>query len=98
VKVQVCGPGFRQGGGGAGRTAPAPGDRLLKIGQLAKAVGETVPTIRHWTKLGLLEVAQTTPAGYQLFAVDAIDCCRRIQSLKGRRHTLAEIRTELGGS
>ena len=86
------------GGGGAGRTAPAPGDKLLKIGQLAKAVGETVPTIRHWTKLGLLEVAQTTPAGYQLFAADAIDRCRRIQSLKGHRHTLAEIRTELSGT
>ena len=86
------------GGGGAGRTAPAPGDKLLKIGQLAQAVGETVPTIRHWTKLGLLEVAQTTPAGYQLFAADAIDRCRRIQSLKGHRHTLAEIRTELSGT
>jgi len=86
------------GGGGSERMVPAPGERLLKIGQLAKAVGETVPTIRHWTKLGLLEVAQATPAGYQLFAADAIDRCRRIQSLKGRRHTLAEIRTELGDS
>jgi len=52
--------------------------------------------IRHWTKLGLLHVSQTTPSGYQLFAADAIDRCRRIQSLKGRRQTLAEIRTELG--
>jgi Fic family protein len=80
----------------AERTAHASDDRLLKIGQLAKSVGETVPTIRHWTKLGLLAVAQITPAGYQLFAADAIARCRRIQSLKGRRHTLAEIQTELG--
>lgn len=55
-----------------------------------------LPMIRHWTKLGLLHVSQTTPSGYQLFAADAIDRCRRIQSLKGRRQTLAEIRTELG--
>jgi Fic family protein len=65
--------------------------RLMKIGQLAQAVGETVPTIRHWTKLGLLSVAQATPAGYQLYAAEAIARCRRIQSLKARRLTLAEI-------
>jgi Fic family protein len=80
----------------AERMVSGAGDeRLLKIGQIAKAVGETVSTIRHWTKLGLLNVAQTTPAGYQLFGPDSIARCRRIQSLKGRRHTLAEIRTEL---
>jgi Fic family protein len=79
-----------------GRAAPAgSAGALLKIGQLAKSVGETVPTIRHWTALGLLGVAQTTPSGYQLFGADAVARCRRIQALKGRRLTLAEIRTEL---
>jgi Fic family protein len=60
---------------GAGRseqTAAEPDShllksRLMKNGQLAKAVGATVPAIRHWTNLGLLEVAQKTPAGYQLY-------------------------------
>lgn len=70
----------------------APGGPLLKIGQLAGAVGETVPTIRHWLKLGLLAPAQVTPGGYQLFSDGAIECCRTIQALKGRRLTLAEIR------
>jgi DNA-binding transcriptional MerR regulator len=70
----------------------------MKIGALAKAAGETVPTIRHWTKLGLLEVAQVTPAGYQLYGVDAIDRCRRIQTLKGRRLSLAEIAAEVAGN
>ena len=85
------------GSGAVERATPSAADgRLMKIGQLAKVVGETVPTIRHWTKLGLLHVSQTTPSGYQLFAADAIDRCQRIQSLKGRRQTLAEIRTELG--
>ena len=71
------------------------GKPLMKIGQLAKAVGETVPTVRHWTSLGLLAVAQTSAAGYQLYASDAIERCRRIQSLKARRLTLAEIRASL---
>ena len=83
----------------AGRTAASGSvGRLMKIGQLAKSVGETVPTIRHWTSLGLLDVAQTTTSGYLLFAADAIDRCRRIQSLKGRRLTLAEIGTEIRGT
>jgi DNA-binding transcriptional MerR regulator len=45
-----------------------------------------------------LEVAQKTPAGYQLYPEAAIDRCRRIESLKGRRLTLEEIRAELDGS
>lgn len=69
--------------------------KLMKIGQLAKAVGEPVSTIRHWTHLGLIAAAQTTPAGYQLYADDAVTRCRRIQALKGRRLTLPEIRTQL---
>jgi hypothetical protein len=83
----------------AGRTAASGSvGRLMKIGQLAKSVGETVPTIRHWASLGLLDVAQTTTSGYLLFAADAIDRCRRIQSLKGRRLTLAAIGTEIRGA
>lgn len=51
-----------------------------------------MPTIRHWLKIGLLAPAQVTPAGYQLFSHVAIERCRRIQSLKGRRLMLTEIR------
>jgi Fic family protein len=82
---------------GRGRSATR-GLTLMKIGQLAKAVGETVPTIRHWTTLGLLVAAQTTEAGYQMYDDDAVDRCRRIQSLKARRLTLAEIRAALPNS
>ncbi len=74
--------------------APPDTTNLIKIGQLAKAVGEPVSTIRHWTHLGLVHATQSTPSGYQLFAADAIARCRQIQSLKGRRLTLPEIRTQ----
>lgn len=79
------------GGGRTQSAAATPGETLLRIGQLAKTIGESVPTIRHWMKLGLVQPAQTTPAGYQLFASAAVERCRRIQVLKGRRLTLAEI-------
>jgi Fic family protein len=87
IYLDAAGSGMRRGT----NDATAPGEPLLKIGQLAKSVGATVPTIRHWLKIGLIAPAQVTPAGYQLFSQAAIDRCRRIQALKGRRLTLAEI-------
>ena len=69
--------------------------QLLRIGDLAKKTGETLATLRHWMKLGLLESADTTEAGYQLFEPEAIDLVRRIRELQSNRRTLAEIRQEL---
>ena len=71
-------------------------EALLKIGQLAKAVKETVPTIRHWTKEGLLEVAELTPSGYQLYAPDMVERCGQIQMLKMQRLSIAEIKKAPG--
>lgn len=94
IYLDAGGSGHGSGPGESVRQRTAAGavaDPLLRIGQLAKAVGEPVPTIRHWLKLGLLQPAQVTPAGYQLFSADSIARCRRIQILKGRRFTLEEI-------
>lgn len=70
-------------------------EELLKIGELAKVTGETVPTIRYWTKEGLLEVAEVTKSGYQLYAKDAITRCKQIKEFKDMRLTLSEIKTRL---
>lgn len=67
------------------------GIRLLKIGALAAKAGEPHSTIRYWTHIGLLEVAQTTPSGYQLYAQDMFERIKKIQSLKKQRYTLQEI-------
>ncbi|MEM9480099.1 MAG: Fic family protein [Verrucomicrobiota bacterium] len=69
---------------------------LLRIGALAKKTGETTATLRHWTKEGLLRVASTTPAGYQLFSSEMVDRAKTIRDLQqSRRLTLAEIRDHL---
>ncbi len=68
-------------------------DDLLKIGELATAVGVTVPTIRHWTKEGLLEVAELTESGYQLYAPEMKTRCEEIKALKEQRLTLEEIKS-----
>lgn len=69
--------------------------RLLKIGELAKEVGENNSTIRHWTKEGLLEVADITESGYQLYAPEMIERIREIHALKKRRLTLQEIKDKI---
>ena len=68
--------------------------KLLKIGELAKKVRENNSTIRYWTKQGLLEVAEVTEAGYQLYDSDMISRVEQIHAMKKKRLTLQEIRKE----
>lgn len=69
---------------------------LLKIGELAKETNETVPTIRFWTKEGLLKVDSHTEGGYQLYDRSMVDRVGQIRKYQSQRLTLAEIKRELG--
>jgi Fic family protein len=69
--------------------------KLLKIGELAKAVDETTSTIRHWTKEGLLEIEEVTNAGYQLYSSDMIERISLIKHLKAQRFTIKEIKEKI---
>ena len=72
-------------------------DKLLKIGQLAKATGQTLPTIRWWTKEGLLKVAKYTDSGYLLYEPSEINRAKEIKYLQdSQRLTLSEIKEKLG--
>ena len=77
---------------------PIPQKSLLRIGQLAKATGEGNATLRFWTKEGLLQVADTTEANYQLYAPEMTERVAQIRDLQSRRFTLAEIKAKLTGS
>ncbi len=70
-------------------------EKLLKIGELAKATKQTVPTIRHWTKEGLLQVAEVTRSGYQMFSEEMVELVKKIQEMKDKRMTLDEIKEKL---
>lgn len=80
---------------GGEEAEPADSDQVLKIGEFAKQVGESNSTIRYWTKEGLLQVAEVTEAGYQLYAPEMIERIKRIHSLKEQRFTLQEIKEKL---
>jgi Fic family protein len=72
---------------------------LLKIGEIAKLTNETVSTIRHWTREGLLNVAGVTPGGYQLYSSSAVAIAQKIRRLQNdQRLTLVEIKKELTNS
>jgi Fic family protein len=68
---------------------------LLKMGALAKQTGESHSTLRHWTKEGLLQVAETTESGYQLYALAMVERIAQIHALKEKRYTLQEIKHKL---
>lgn len=70
-------------------------ERLMKIGELAKAVNENVSTISFWTKVGLLEIADITDSNYQLYSQEALERCKKIQQLKKQRATINEIKDKL---
>jgi len=78
-----------------GESAEPESDKLLKIGELAKATNQTVPTIRHWTKEGLLEVAEITESGYQMFSEEMIERVEKIQEMKEKGMTLTEIKENI---
>lgn len=69
---------------------------LLQIGELAQKTGESIHTLRFWTKLGLLSVKAHTKGGYQLFDPSMVERARRIRELqRDKRLTLSEIGREL---
>jgi len=68
-------------------SGPAQGEqkstgKLLKIGQIAKTVGVTVPTIRFWTNEGILPVAEFSKGGYQLYDTAAVERATEIRKLQ----------------
>lgn len=69
---------------------------LLRIGQLADLTAESVPTIRYWTQLDLLSVADETEAGYQLYSQEMVGRVHEVRRLqKEERLKLKEIRQKL---
>lgn len=66
--------------------------RLLKIGALAKLTNETIPTLRYWTKQGLLQVSDYSKGGYQLYSPDEAEKVIKIRDFQiKQRKTIKEI-------
>lgn len=71
---------------------------LMKIGQLADAVGVSVETVRYYERRGLLDPPMRTDAGYRQY--DAADVARLQFLLRAKElgFTLVEISELFGAS
>jgi len=68
-----------------------PQQDLVKIGHMAKLAGVLPSTIRYYTKLGLLEVAATTPGGQRLY--DKEDTLNRVRMIKSIERQCLPLQT-----
>ncbi len=68
-----------------------PKDKLLRVGELAKAVGKTVRAMHLYEELGLLEPRARSEGGFRLYGPEAVDRIHWIVKLQAIGFTLAEI-------
>jgi MerR family transcriptional regulator, copper efflux regulator len=72
---------------------PSPvGDRLLKIGEVAKQTGIGIETLRFYERSGLLDEPVRTEAGYRLYGADALTTLEFIKRAQVLGFTLTEIK------
>ena len=69
----------------------APGGKLLKIGEVAKASGAGVETLRFYESRGLIEPAMRTESGYRLYAGSVLDRLAFIKKSQAVGFTLDQI-------
>ncbi len=66
-------------------------DKLMRVGELAKAVGKTVRAMHLYEELGLLDPRARSEGGFRLYGPEAIDRIHWIVKLQAIGFTLAEI-------
>lgn len=66
-------------------------DKLMRVGELAKAVGKTVRAMHLYEELGLLEPQTRSEGGFRLYGPEAVDRIHWIVKLQAIGFTLAEI-------
>lgn len=64
----------------------------LRIGEIARLLGITPKTVRHYHKLGLLPEPERSEGGYRLYGVDELQQLGRIRRLSGIGLSLQQIK------
>ena len=65
--------------------------KLITIGQLAQKARMTPRAIRHYERLGLIQVPVRTDANYRLFDSDSVERARFIAKCRSLGFSIAEI-------
>jgi MerR family transcriptional regulator, copper efflux regulator len=66
-------------------------EKLMRVGELAKAVGKTVRAMHLYEELGLLQPAARSEGGFRLYGPEAADRINWIVKLQAIGFTLGEI-------
>jgi MerR family transcriptional regulator, copper efflux regulator len=66
-------------------------EKLMRVGELAKAVGKTVRAMHLYEELGLLDPDARSDGGFRLYNAGAIERIQWITKLQAIGFTLAEI-------
>lgn len=75
----------------ASEAVSADGARLMRVGELAKAVGKTVRAMHLYEELGLLEPDARSDGGFRLYGTAAVERIHWIVKLQAIGFTLGEI-------
>lgn len=62
------------------------------IGEVARAAGVSIHTVRYYERLGLLPPAQRTPGGYRVYSLQTIERLRFIHQAQAVGLRLSEVR------
>lgn len=73
------------------RMVQSSGSKALRSGALAKAVGVSPDTIRHYEKIGVLPRAFRTESGYRVYPASAVERVLVVQRALRIGFTLAEL-------
>lgn len=68
----------------------------LRIGEVARAAGVSVDTVRHYERIGVLRAAPRTDAGYRLYSRDSINRVQLVRSAVQFGFSLKELALFLG--
>ena len=64
----------------------------MRIGELAKAAGVNIQTIRYYERIGLLQADGRSPAGYRWYQPGAVAFLRRVKHAQRLGFTLVELK------
>jgi len=66
--------------------------RSLRIGELAKTLGTTTKTLRHYERMGILSPPQRTINGYRIYDENDLSRARQVVDLRRIGLSIEEIR------
>ena len=68
----------------------------LRIGEVAKLLGVTPKTLRHYEEVGLLRQPERSEAGYRIYCADDLLRLHRIKRLRSIGLSLTQVKGVLG--